>query len=630
MARMNNICDQQIQDILQSNSSIKQSVFKAIQEYLEYQNRFLDKVGTNFDQLNAIKSVADIFLSNDAKVLLNEFKPFEKVQLAICGYNGTGKTTLVHELLGCGKFLPTGIGPVSACIVKFSYIPASEACLIRHTSELDPDMIQEKIDLSIYFDGSMTKNHAKFRETVKKYVARPPIDPMSDEFAKWASHLIEIRIPSSFLQLGIDIYDTPGFLGQDPPILAKNLLKLVGSIRPSLVYLYDNPAVSDDSRKSFEQLKLVLHHHFHDTSIFFLNTKADILTIRNDNEDEQEDIDDDFLLNHEREKRYKLLLNVNELSSTISNGKHLSLDQCNCFDIFTSQGSTDPLETKMKKHAINSIIRFAAEHDLCDTKQIINVVLGTIDDFFDFVLIMNRRSVDEWKKIHDHALEWSRTFFVQYQNNIDYIVNETIQRFPTKFNQKCREIAQRALSHCKTTWWKQFYTNDPYNSSSSAVFEYINMTVKMEVIQPILDEITLEISYKEKEKLDQSIKNELLMAAYREVMMINGDYGLFYSRSKRALGIQIGMIVTIPFILINAAVKYISLLGRSKNHVENKIKKIEEKHMDDIIYYLNDLQKNVVRLNIICKYGSKKIVIDLIRKLMIIMHSYFEHSIIGK
>jgi hypothetical protein len=83
------------------------------------------------------------------------------------------------------------------------------------------------------------------------------------------------------------------------------------------------------------------------------------------------------------------------------------------------------------------------------------------------------------------------------------------------------------------------------------------------------------------------------MAAYREVMMVNGDYGLFYSRSKRALGTQIGMIVAIPFILINAAVKYISLLGRSKNHIENKIKKVEEKHMDDIIYYLNDLQKNM-------------------------------------
>ncbi len=51
---MNNICDQQIQDILQSNSSIKQSVFKAIQEYLEYQNRFLDKVGTVLDQCQRV------------------------------------------------------------------------------------------------------------------------------------------------------------------------------------------------------------------------------------------------------------------------------------------------------------------------------------------------------------------------------------------------------------------------------------------------------------------------------------------------------------------------------------------------------------------------------------------------
>jgi hypothetical protein len=631
MAHIDNICDKQIRDILQSNSSIKQSTLKTVQEYLELQNRFFDEVGTIFYQLNTVKSVADIFLNDDQKELLSEFKPPEKVQLAICGYNSTGKTTFVHELLGCGNFLPTGIGAVSARIVKFSYAPASEACLFQHTSELEPDLMQEKIDLSSYFDGSTKKNNIKmFRETVKKYVGRPQIDHMSDEFAKWASHLIEIRIPSSFLQLGIDIYDTPGFLGKDPPILAKNLRKLVASLRPSLVYLYDNASVSDDSRKSFEQLKLALHHHVHDTSIFFLNTKADVLTIRKDAEDDSEDEHgdrdedeaDDFLLNREREERYKHLLKVNELSSSISDGKQLPLDQCDCFDIFTSQGSADPIESKMKKHAINSIIRFTAERDLRDTKQIINVILRTIDDFFDFVLITNRRSVEEWKKMLDHALQWIDEYFTKYKNSIDDIVNEAVKRLPIKFNQKCDEIAQRALPHYKTTWWEQVYasgvSNDSYSlPSSSAAFEYINMTVEKEVIQPILDDITSKISKNEKEKLDQtkaasqSIKNELLMAAYREVMMIGGDYGFFYSRPTRALATKIGIVVAAPFIMINAAVryglgKYVSFLKGSKSHVDNKIKKVEEKQLEDVLEYINDLQENIAEKSNEIKINMQK------------------------
>ncbi|CAF4714015.1 unnamed protein product, partial [Rotaria sp. Silwood2] len=116
---------------------------------------------------------------------------------------------------------------------------------------------------------------------------------MSDDFAKWASHLIEIRIPSRFLQYGINVYDTPGFLGNDPSILAENLLQLVSSVRPSLIYLYDNAVVSDDSRKCFEQLQLALRHHFRGTAFFFLNTKADVLTIRKDAEDDDDDDNDE-------------------------------------------------------------------------------------------------------------------------------------------------------------------------------------------------------------------------------------------------------------------------------------------------------------------------------------------------
>ncbi|CAF3679346.1 unnamed protein product [Rotaria sp. Silwood1] len=311
-----------LENILESNNVIKRSTLKTIKEYLDIQQRFFEKVESVFQQLRTIESVANIFLNDELRTLLNEFKPMEKVHLTICGYNSVGKTTFANEFLKCGNFLLTGIDAISALIIKFSYATANEACVI-------------------------------------KYVAQPEIGKMSDEFARWASQMIEIRVPSRVLQLGIDIYDSPGFLGEDPPILAENLLKLISSVRPSLIYLFDNPTVSDDSRK------------------------YDILTILKDNEDGDIE-DEDQLLNNEREKRYNLLINVTEISSTFLNGQHVLFDQCNCFDIFSSQGSTDRMEDKMKQHAFDNIVRFAAEQDLHSTKQVICIVLDLIDDFFKF------------------------------------------------------------------------------------------------------------------------------------------------------------------------------------------------------------------------------------------------------
>ena len=620
-----NTDNQQIIEILQSNSTIKKSTLKTIQEYLTLQNQLFGRLSRIIEKLNTVKEVANIFLSEEQCKFLDEFKPNEKVQLAICGYNSTGKTTFVHYILGCGNFLPSGVGAVSARIVKFSFSTANEACLIKNTSELDSEEQEEKVDLSSYFTSPMTKANAKvLRETVTKYVARPNIDQRSDAFAKWASHLIEMRIPSSFLKLGIDIYDTPGFLGNDPPILAENLLKLVGSIRPSLIYLYDNPTVSDDSRKSFEQLQLALRCHCQGTAVFFLNTKADVLTIRNDTDDDSDEITadtDDRLLNHEREKRYQLLLQVNEMSNALSDGQQLPLDQCDRFDIFSSQGSTDPMESKMKTHAINSIIQFAAKHDLRSTKQVIKILLGTIDNFFDFVLITNRRSPGEWEKMRDYALQWIDEYFATYQSQIGDIANEATNRIPAVFRAKCDEIEKRAVPHCETTWWERMYIygipSDVFGLiSSSPVIEYINMVVEKEVIKPVLDEITSKISKKEKAKIDQnklashSIKNELLMAAYRAVMIDQKDYGSLHSQSSMGIGRSIGLAVATPFILLAGFLgyglhAYVSILTK-RNNRRAKIQNIEIKRKVDIQQHLLEIEPNLATMGEQIKVNMQK------------------------
>ncbi|CAF5224603.1 unnamed protein product, partial [Rotaria magnacalcarata] len=61
-------------------------------------------------------------------------------------------------------------------------------------------------------------------------------------------------------------------------------------MRPSLLFLYENPIVPSDSRSCFDQLKNTLGVHFRTTGIFFLNTKADVDTILDDNDD-ADDVD---------------------------------------------------------------------------------------------------------------------------------------------------------------------------------------------------------------------------------------------------------------------------------------------------------------------------------------------------
>ncbi|CAF0975446.1 unnamed protein product [Rotaria sordida] len=279
----------------------------------------------------------------------------------------------------------------------------------------------------------------------------------SDEFKQWSKTFIEICIPSPILELGMHVYDTPGFLGSDAPILRENLLALVASVHPTLVFLYDNPTGSDDSRKCYEELKLALHSHSMGADIFFLNTKADVAVIRrdaNNNDDNDDDDDDDeTLLNTERLRCYDLLMKVDEMKGDvhhrIEHNEAPSFNKCYSFDIFSNVAPNDPMEQAMKRHAIDRIIHFAAEHDLRLTKYIINIVHTAIDAFFDFILVTNRRSLVEWNRLRDDALEWGESFFRQYRSIVDKIANEANRRLPQRFREKRPAIETRAIKDCE-------------------------------------------------------------------------------------------------------------------------------------------------------------------------------------
>jgi serine/threonine protein kinase len=618
-----------IKAIIQSNNTIKRTTHTYVKDFLTVQAEFLEKVNEIYDRLDTVEHVANIFIDQEKIDILDEYQPLEQVQLAVCGYNNTGKTSFIHELLGLGDFLPAGEGAVTARIVKFSYTPAETACLIKYTSVNDSTEVGNREDLSNYFMSNITKKVRTkgLRKLIREHLARPEdMDKYSDAFAEWAKTFIEIRIPAPILELGLHIYDTPGFLGSDPPVLRDNLLDLVHRVHPTLVFLYDNAVVSDDSRKCYEKLKEALRSQLLGVDIFFLNTKADVAVIRknasnaDDNDDDADDTDaddddDEKLLENERLYRYSLLLEVNEMKGDINNAnldeQVPSLEKCQCFDIFSTVSPADPMEKLIKRRAIDRIINYAAEHDLKPTKLVINITHKAIDTFFDFVLITNRRSRDEWEKLRDEALEWGNHFFKQYRDIADHIAAEANRRLPQRFLEKYEDIKERSMKDCETggIQWNERLdsvlsagSSRRYNdfiryrvyyrrlismnrASRSHEQEFVDMLVERDVIKPILQQIISQESEHIKQTVNEMFtcyrnKNELLYAAHREVLIDIGDLS-----DPNHISIQLTLIKTIVLAALNplALVSFVleSLLILSALPIYFIYRNNANKHLED-------------------------------------------------
>ena len=547
-----------------------------------------------------------------------------------------------------------GTGAVSARVVKFSYAPAEKACLIRYASVQDLTELDSQIDLPDHFkDGMSIKARSKgLRKLVKEHVGRPEgMNPKSDEFAQWAKIFVEIRLPSENLRPGLHVYDTPGFLGSDPPILRENLLALVGSVRPTLVFLYDNPTGSDDSRKCYNELKIALRSEQLGADIFFLNTKADVAIIRRDasNNDDDDDEDDEKLIKKERSRRYELLMSIKEMKGDVHE-RNLdettpSWDQCESFDIFTSATPLDPMELAIKSHAINRIIFFAAAHDLRFTRYVINIVHEVIDAFFDFVLVTNRRSTDEWNSLRDDALKWGTNFFQQYQSAIDMIANQADHRLPERFQEKRLDIEKEAMADCETRalrvservsipvdlaidnsiWYYMFgFTSGEklLKSSINLTRDYrtdeqnfIDIMVEREVTKPVLLEIIAHESNSIKKKMSDDPrcyrrKNELLYAANREVLTAIGSFGDMNKLSTGQIILKIVRIVCQTHVLLFTAITELiaqSALGTVVTALAKTVQKGDKGcQKKEIRHYLIDVEHALKKMGDQMKSSMKE------------------------
>ncbi|CAF1096919.1 unnamed protein product [Rotaria sordida] len=250
----------ELTDIIHNNHQIRRKVQEATNQFLASQNELLQQLQKEtFDK--TIKDKFDLLINTFKIRSMNEQVVADKVQLALIGENSSGKTALIHYLLESDSFLPSDVGPVSARIIRLTYEDAANAYLRVYSSLKERHKEPcEEVSLSKYF-SKPEPDWDGIRAEIADYVTRPNLDEKekhSEIFADWARKFVEIRIPSVFLKLGIDLYDTPGLLYSDPRILKQNLHDLVETIVPTVVFTYENSAVTSDTKDCFLALKEAL------------------------------------------------------------------------------------------------------------------------------------------------------------------------------------------------------------------------------------------------------------------------------------------------------------------------------------------------------------------------------------
>jgi len=394
----NNILDhtQQLGTIVRSNQTIRRHVQLTVNDFLNVRDKLLDELKKHkLDQVDQLKPFAKTM---DIQTL-NKQVTSEKVQLALCGENSSGKTSFLHMLLKIGDILPSGVGPVTGRIIKLTYADAKNSCIRVFKSfddslEKSKSRVLQKIELSSFFtsndlthfdeQGLMdAADWSGIMRVLEEHVQRPSgIDVRSDEFAEWARHFVEICLPSPTLRWNIDVYDTPGFLYNDADVLKEILRNLVSRVHPTLVFLYDNPATTDDTNNCYLALKNALKQS--DTSnIFYLNTKADIGQMPNVT---QKTTMEQFkkILNEQQAARYDQLKTAPCLGKDNLSGLPKSVDECNCFDICSVVSHDDELGAYMNDCAIRRLIQFVANSDLVIAKRVTSLVLPAVEAFFRF------------------------------------------------------------------------------------------------------------------------------------------------------------------------------------------------------------------------------------------------------
>ncbi|UJR11126.1 hypothetical protein I4U23_015308 [Adineta vaga] len=422
-----------LQTIIQINSHIRDMVRKNVNEFLNLRQALLTNSG--IQDLTAFREVLFPLIQGPRIEQLNVRITSDKVQLALCGENSSGKTAFLHRFLDVGKILPSGDGPVTARITKLTYAPSDQACIRIRKSLRDATLAENEIKLTEFFTGEKP-NWMGVARSLAKYVKRPEnIDEKSEEFAEWARYFVEVHIPSPTLALGIDIYDTPGFLLDDAPVLKDILHDLVELIHPTIIFMYANPTTDDATRGCFLAMKTALSD-LDTTSLFFLNSKADINQML---KFKQGMTIDDFIsiLAEERARRYDLLLRAPFLANDHLEGLPKSVDRCEYFDLFSVNSHLmKPYGPLLNETSIGRIVQFVANNDLTIATRICKLILPIIDAFFSLLHITSYQTSERLIQLQYDALNWEKIFFEAYKIYTEDFLKNLFTNIFERFNQE--------------------------------------------------------------------------------------------------------------------------------------------------------------------------------------------------
>ena len=477
-----------------------------------------------FDEGNIVNHFQQV-----SDTMLDEFIRESRPALVVFGPNSSGKTSFIQRFLGIGSILPSDIGPVTARIAQLTYASGEQACFRVYTAP-DKTSVQCEGDLSSFFKNQSEINWEGIKKVLLPHVKRPgDIGVNSPEFNEWARCLVEISLPSNILSFGIDIYDTPGFLSDNrEPILTENLHDLVKCIKPTLVFLYDNATISDTDKNCFLAMKNALGS-MERVPVFFLNTKADCMSIANDYllDDDPENVPIDLFRDTLREKRqhcYELLLRRREMCNEALGSLPDLVDQCICFDICTVPGNFDPWE--IYANLINTIsfrrlVEFAVETYSTPIIGLAKDMLATVDDYFDLTASAAVRLPHQWDTLRDEANEWGRRFFDEYEKKLPTLIDDLLGNILSLLDELKPEIARNAALIIRT--------DDPINTllrdNCKTVQNYVQVAVQERVIKVAANKVII----KGRDEVKKSIadhfhrqhglrKNELLTVAQRHVL----------------------------------------------------------------------------------------------------------------
>jgi hypothetical protein len=266
--------------ILESNRNFKQSVLNITKEFINLRKEFVEKCpDLSVDPEQTVKTTARF--ESFTEELIKQYTVNQQPAITVCGPNSSGKTAFIQHFLQIGEIFPSDVGPITTRIVKLTYSSANKAyahifsSLEDRVTNKEPEIV---IELDEFFRDENSQEWECVGDKLGDHLRRPE-DLEGERFVEWSKRFIEIGLPSPILQLGIDVYDTPGFLsnGRDE-CLNNNLYELIKTVQPVLLFLYVNPAVSDTDQNCFLSLKQALGS-LDNVPIFFLNTQADPLTI---------------------------------------------------------------------------------------------------------------------------------------------------------------------------------------------------------------------------------------------------------------------------------------------------------------------------------------------------------------